>query len=108
MMNFISRILPILKYWKTGGVILLIAAFLLSFHFAKTRGEKLQETTQILNAERQKFQTQLKMIEKERQDDRERNKFRTKQAKKFKLADTDSLRDAYDSLRERQASRAAR
>ena len=98
----INKILPLLKYWKIGGVILLIAAFLLNAHLASSRGEKLLNAETQLKEERARFQTQLKQIEKARQDDIERNNFRKSQSKKFRLADDDSLRDAYERLRERQ------
>lgn len=107
-MAIINRILPMLKYWKAGIVALLVIGFAVSFHFARSRGEKLVQAEQTIEQERQKFQTQLKLIEKARQDDKERNNFRKSQAKKIKLAsggETDinaSLRDAYERLRERQ------
>lgn len=100
----ISKLLPLLKYSKTGGVILLIAAFLLNAHLASSRGEKLLKAETQLKEERSRFQTQIKQIEKARQDDIERNNFRKNQAKKFRLADDDNLRDAYERLRERQRS----
>ncbi len=103
MTAILNKIIPYLKYWKIAGIGLLVLAFLLSFHFAKSRGEKLDIALQTIEEEREKFQTQLKAIEKARQDDIERYNFRKLQAKKFKMADDDSLRAAYDSLRARQA-----
>lgn len=95
----------ILRNWKTGGVILLIAAFLLNAHLASSRGERLLKIEAQLSEERSRFQAQLKQIEKARQDDVERNNFRKSQAKKFRLADDTSLRDVYEQLRERQRAR---
>lgn len=100
----IDKILPLLKHWKIVGVILLIAVFLLNAHLASSRGEKLMRVENQLKEERARFQTQLKQIEKARQDDIERNNFRKSQAKKFRLADDGSLRDAYERLRERQSA----
>ncbi len=102
------KILSILKYWKAGGIVLLTAGFLVSAQLAKSRGEKLQTVQETLNAERQKFSAQIKIIEKEKQDEKEREGFRRKQNRKIKLADNDSLRSAYDSLRDRANSAIAR
>ncbi|PZP56791.1 MAG: hypothetical protein DI586_02540 [Micavibrio aeruginosavorus] len=122
-----SNFLSLIKYWKSGGVIILIAAFLMSFHLARSRGEKLEKTTHVLETERQKFKTQLIQIEKARQDEKERNDFRKSQNKKLKLAATgipafplrqgfggqvpgkadrsiDHLRDVYELLRQRQGN----
>ncbi len=120
-MIWIGKILSLLKYWKLGGVIILIAAFLLSVHLAKSRGEKLAQATQLLEAERQTFKNQLRQIEKARQDEKERNEFRKSQNKKLKLAqseipafagkadsDIDHLRDVYEQLRQRQGNAIAR
>lgn len=98
----IQFLLPLLKYWKMGGVILLGAAFLICLHLAKSRGEKLELAEQTLKTERKNFQTQIKMIEKARQDEKERNIFRQKQNKKIRLADDSGLLDAYQRLRERE------
>ncbi len=97
-----SNIIYLIKYWKAGGVILLIAAFFISAHLAKSRGEKLDIAEQALETERQKFARQLNQIEKARQNEKERNEFRKSQNRKIKLADDAALRDVYDLMRERQ------
>lgn len=77
-----SNIIYLIKYWKAGGVILLIAAFFISAHLAKSRGEKLDIAEQALETERQKFARQLNQIEKARQNEKERNEFRKSQNRK--------------------------
>lgn len=98
-----NMILPFLKYWKFAGVAVLAAACLLSFYFARSRGEKLEIAERTIESERDKFQAQLKDIEKARQDEKERDGFRKTQNKKIKLADDAALHDAYDGLRARRA-----
>lgn len=106
-MVWINRILSLLKYWRVGGVVLLTLACLLSFHLAKSRGEKLDQAEKAIEESQQK----IKQMEKAIQDERERQDFKTKQNKKIKMAQSGAiefappLRDAYDSLRERQAGR---
>ena len=97
-----------LKHWKIGGVVILTAAFLISAHLARDRGEKLKVTEQNLKEAQENFRAQIKTIEKARQDEKERNDFRKKQNRKIKLADDDNLRDAYERLRERQRAKIAR
>ena len=101
----------ILKYWKFSGAVILTLGFLVCFHLAKSRGEKLNQAMQTLEGERKDFATKLKLIEKAVQDEKERQNFRTKQNKRIKLAAGPVLQlgddpgAAYQRLRERQAGR---
>jgi len=114
LMILFSKVVPFLKYWKTGAGILLTLGFLVSFHLAKDRGEKLTIVEQTLEQERRTFQAQIKAIEKARQNDKERDNFRQSQSKKIKLAGGNpvalepDLRDAYDLLRARRNAAASR
>ena len=101
-----SKLIPFLKYWRAGVMAALAIGFMVSFHFAQSRGERLDEANHTIEQERQKFQSQIQAMEKARQDDNERNDFRKTQARKFRLADDASLRSAYDGLRRRQAANA--
>ncbi len=107
------QILSLLKYWRVGGIVLLVAAFLISAQLAKSRGDRLEAVQMTLDAERQKFQAQIKTIEKERQNEKERNIFRRKQAGKIRMAQSqpvsfdDNLRAVYEQLREREQDRIA-
>lgn len=105
----IGNILSLLKYWKAGGIVIVAIFILTNIYLAHSRGEKLQALKTELKAEQTRFQTQIKQIEKIRQDEKERHDFRTKQNKKIKVAGSvplelnGDLRAAYNGLRNRQA-----
>ena len=106
--------LSLLKYWKVAGVALLVLAFVASAYLAHHRGEVLRGVRQELQAKEAQYRLTLKLLEDARKANRERMNFRTLQNKKFKEASHEmlvldpALRAAYEQLRERQSSAAAR
>ncbi len=109
-----SWILPLLKYWRVGGVALLVAAFSFTAWLAQERGRERDRLTQELARSTRTYTAQIRMFEQDRKDREERDGFRSTQTKKFRNAESravefdGSLRSAYDSLRERQRTHTAR
>lgn len=106
--------LSVLKYWKIAGVALLVIALTVSSYLAHHRGEALRAARQDLQTKEAQYRLTLKLLEDARKANRERMNFRTLQTRKFKEATHETLvldpalRSAYDELRKRQASAAAR
>lgn len=98
-------ILPLLKYWKAGGITLLLLAFFLSAQIAHRRGHELEE----VKAHLTKTIHEYNALENARRQDRNRDEFRKTQTRKLKTAQNDEvspdagLRAVYDGLRKRQA-----
>ncbi len=107
-------ILPLLKYWRIGGIALLSLVFLFTAWLAQERGRERDHLEQELVRSTRNFTNQIRLLEQSRIDREERDEFRNTQRKKFKTAGNapvefdDGLRSAYDSLRERQRSHASR
>lgn len=108
------QILGVLKYWKVGGLILLVLGFLISVYLAHHRGNKIDQLEKDYKALSVRHTAQVAAFEKAYQQERERHDFKTMQDREFRKAGNDkvlfddALRSAYDRLRERQSGRAAR
>ena len=107
-------ILPLLKYWRVGGIALLSLVFLFTAWLAQERGRERDQLEQELARSARTFTTQIMLLEQSRIYREEQDEFRNTQRKKFRTASNapveldDGLRSAYDSLRERQRSHASR
>ena len=109
-----GTILLLLKHWKITVVLLLVLGWAVNGYLAHHRGKDLEEARAAMQVQHENFKTQLELLEKARQDDKERSQFRKLQARTFKTVDNESLdlgpelQSAYDRLRERQDDRRSR
>lgn len=108
----ITQILGLLKFWKIGGGVLLALIFLGAVYLAQARGAKLEQLEKDYATLQKTHQAQIAAFEKAAKQERERHDFKTMQDRKFRKAANDkihfddTLRSAYDSLRERQSGHA--
>jgi hypothetical protein len=106
-----SGVILLLKHWRITAVLLLTLGWALSGYLAHHRGQELKDMRDTMQIQQNNFKTQLQLLEKARQDDKERSRFRTLQNRKFKMAEHQNLdldpelRTAYERLRKRQAGR---
>lgn len=101
----IGTILSVLKYWKQGGVVLLVLVFVVSLYLAQSRGAELRQIRKDYDALQQTHQAQISAFEKAYKDEKNRYEFKLSQDRKLRSGD---WRTAYDSLRQRQSNRSAK